>query len=224
MHPEKFTQHNPYTADGVKGFREFVNNLPSENNPLQVMRAFQDGAYVFIQAEGSISGQNIFFDIFRFEDGLIVEQWVFSAKAAPPNDSGHTLTDGPTQAKHLEDTEKNKSLIRDYYQTVHISGDHSKIPQYVAANQVRHEPGVRDGLASFLRDLAEITKSRTIDEITFVFGQGDFVFVAAKGTHEGDACVYIDLYRVENQQIVEHWGFSENIPPQSAWKNNNGML
>jgi hypothetical protein len=64
-------------------------------------------------------------------------------------------------------------VIREYYETVHIAGDHSKIPHYVAADQVRHERGVRDGLAAFEPDLEELTKNRTIDEIRFLFGQGD---------------------------------------------------
>jgi predicted SnoaL-like aldol condensation-catalyzing enzyme len=50
------------------------------------------------------------------------------------------------------------------------------------------------------------------------------VFVAAKGTHEGDLCGYIDLYRVENLKVVEHWGFPQMVAPQSEWKNSNGML
>jgi len=34
----------------------------------------------------------------------------------------------------------------------------------------------------------------------------------------------IDPYRVEDQKLVEHWGFPENIPPQEEWKINNGIL
>lgn len=224
LHPAKYTQHNPHAADGIDGLKEYISQFPPKDHHLKVVRAFQDGSYVFTQEEGVVLGESVFFDIFRFEDGLIVEHWVFSEKAAPHNQSGHTQTDGPTEAKLSEDTEKNKSLIRDYYETVHISGDHSKIPQYVSADQVRHEPGVRDGLAAFLRDLESATQHRTIDEIRFVLGHGDFVFVAARGTLEGDPCVYVDLYRVEGQKIVEHWGFPEKIPPQKEWKNNNGML
>ena len=65
---------------------------------------------------------------------------------------------------------------------------------------------------------------RTIDEIRLLLGQGDFVFIAAKGTHEGKPCLYLDLYRVENLKIVEHWGFPATVPPQAEWKNQNGML
>ena len=82
MNPKKYRQHNPHAADGVDGLREYISQFPRENHHLQVVRAFQDGPYVFTQEEGLILGQNIFFDLFRFEDGLIVEHWVFSAKAA----------------------------------------------------------------------------------------------------------------------------------------------
>lgn len=230
INPEKYVEHNPYAADGVKGLREYINQFSPEdhsleNYSLKVVRAFQDGPYVFTQAEGQILGQNTFFDIFMFEDGLIVEHWVFSAKAAPPNKSGHTQTDGPTEAKHIEDTEKNKSFMREYYETFHIAGDHSRINHYFTGELcIRHEPGVRDGVAEFLRDVEVLMQHRTINELTFLLGQGDFVFIAAKGTHEGNPCVYIDLYRVEDEKIVEHWGFPEQVPPQEEWKNNNGML
>jgi predicted SnoaL-like aldol condensation-catalyzing enzyme len=225
MNPEKYKQHNPYAVDGVAGLREYISQFPRENHYLKVTRAFQDEPYVFTQEEGLILGQSVFFDIFRFEDGLIVEHWVFSAKAAPPNESGHTQTDGPMQAKLSEDKEKNKSIMREYYETVHISGDHGKIPQYFSGDHcIRHEPGVRDGVAAFIRDVDAATQHRSIDEIKFVLGQGDFVFVAAKGSLQGDPCVYIDLYRVEGEKLAEHWGFPEKIPPQEEWKNRNGML
>ncbi len=229
MNPTKYIQHNPYVADGIAELKDYIHSFPSQNHHLKVIRAFQDGPYVFTQEDGLILGQSTFFDVFRFEDGLIVEHWVFSAKAAPPNESGHTQIDGPTQADPSEDTEKNKSILREYYDVVHIEGDHSKIPQYFSGDYcVRHEPGVSDGVSAFMRDLEAATRggslSRTIDEIKFVLGQGDFVFIAAKGTLKTEPCVFIDLYRNEGGKIVEHWGFIEKIPPQEEWKNGNGIL
>ncbi|MEH2179533.1 nuclear transport factor 2 family protein [Nostoc sp.] len=225
INPKKYIEHNPHSADGVNGLRKYISQFSKEKNHLKVVRAFQDGHYVFTQEDGLILGQNTFFDVFRFEDDLIVEHWVFSAKAAPPNESGHTQVDGPTQAKSSEDTEKNKAMMREYYETVHISGDHSKILQYFSGDHcIRHEPGVRDGVGAFIHDLGILTQHRTIDDVKFLLGERDFVFIAAVGTVEGEPCVYIDLYRVEDEKIVEHWGFPEKMPPQEEWKNNNGML
>jgi predicted SnoaL-like aldol condensation-catalyzing enzyme len=189
-----------------------------------VVRAFQDGPYVFAQSKGLISGQGVFFDIFRFEDGLMVEHWVFSAPAAPPNESGHTQTDGLTAATNLQDTEKNKSFMREYYENFHISGKHGNPQQYFTGDYcVRHEPGVKDGVGAFHHDVEQLMQHRTIDELKFLLGQGDFVFIAGNGTHEGEPSVYVDLYRVEDEKIVERWGFPQKVPPQTELKNHNGM-
>jgi predicted SnoaL-like aldol condensation-catalyzing enzyme len=224
LHPQVYKEHNPYSADGVLGVREYICRLPKDGH-LKVVRTFQDGAWVFTQEDGLILGQNTFFDVFRFADGLIVDHWRFAAKAGPPNKSGHTQIDGPTEAQHVEDTEKNKSLVHRYYETFHIRGDHSRREQYFAGDLcIRHEPGVRDGVAEFLRDVSVLMQHRTIDEIRILLGQGDFVFLAARGTHQGEPCAYIDLYRMEDGKIVEHWGFPEMVPAQNESKNNNGML
>jgi len=222
---KRFVQHNPYARDGVEGLTQFIKRSPRDQLQLTVVRAFQDGPYVVTHATGKRSGRNVFFDIFRFEDGLVVEHWAFSAMDAPPNQSGHTQTDGPTKAKASEDTEKNKSIVYEYYETIHVSGNHGRIPQYFSGDHcIRHEPGVRDGVENFKHDLEVLTKNRSIDEIKFVFGQGDFAFIAAQGSHQSNPCVYIDLYRVENGKIAERWGFPEEVPPREEWKNNNGIL
>ena len=225
LDPDRFLQHNPRAADGVDGLRQFISRFSREELHITVVRAFEDGPCVVTQAKGQRSGQNIFFDIFRFENGLVVEHWAFATGDAPPNGSGHTQIDGPTEATHLEDTEKNKALVRDYYETIHVRGEHSRIPEYFAGdNCIRHEPGVRDGVAAFRHDLERLVRDRSIEQIEFVFGQGDFVFIAAKGSVGGKPCAYVDLYRVEGGKIVERWGFPEEIPPQEEWKNSNGMF
>jgi predicted SnoaL-like aldol condensation-catalyzing enzyme len=107
-----------------------------------VLRAFQDGPHVFTH-------------IFSFEDGLIVEHWVFSAKAAPPGESGHNQTDGPTQAKLSKGKEKNRSIIRDFYDAVVIPGDHGKIPEYLAGDRfLRHDANGGDRVTAFMQLLA----------------------------------------------------------------------
>ena len=125
IHPEHFVQHNPYAADGAQGLAQFIEQAPRNELRLQVVRAIQDGPYVVTEAEGQRSGKNVFFDVFRFEEGVVVEHWAFSAASAPPNASGHTQTDGPAEPTHLHDTEKNKGIVRRYYETFHIGGDHS---------------------------------------------------------------------------------------------------
>jgi predicted SnoaL-like aldol condensation-catalyzing enzyme len=220
-----FVQHDPLVADGVIGLINAISRPSPDRVQFSVVRILEDGAYVMTHSKAGTPDHRVFFDVFRFDGGLIVEHWGFSAGDAPPNESGHTQIDGPIGATHLEDTEKNKAFARRYYETFHIGGDHSQSePFFTGDVMIRHEPGVRDGLSNFMHDVEELMKHRSIDEIKLLVGEGDLVFLAAKGTHEDKPCLYVDLYRVEDEKIVEHWGFPQMVPPPAEWKNNNGML
>ena len=221
---DRYVDHNPAVGDGIDGLVDFVRHLPEGQHHVEVVRAFADGDHVVTHARGNLGGHADFFDVFRFDVGSIVEHWAFSAPGGPPTRSGHTRSDGPTEPRHEQDTEKNKALVREYYETVHISGRHTEVPCYVSEDQVRHDPGARDGVVAFQRDLARITRNRAIDEIVHLLGRGDLVFITARGTVDRHPCVYVDLYRVEGDQLAEHWGFPERVPPPTTWKNAHGML
>src|SRR5262249_33218770 len=137
-----FVQHYPYMADGVEGLKEYVNGSTPEQLNWTVVRAFHDGPYVVTQLKLRSNSQDMF-AVYRFQEGLIVEHWAFSAPSAPPNKSGHTQLDGPTEATHPEDTEQNKAFLRNYYETFHLAGDHSKKDRFFKEDlMIRHEPGV----------------------------------------------------------------------------------
>ncbi len=207
----RYVQHVASATDGFATLAEQIRRQSRQDDRIRVIRSFQDGAHVVTQATGSILGQGVFFDVFRFEDGAIVERWAFSDQAAPANPSGHTQDDGPLDAKADENSDNAKSLVRAYYEIVHIEGRHDEIAKYVWEGCIRHEPGVRDGMEAFIRDLAAATRrgrlSRSIDEIQLLLGQGDFVFITASGSIETEPCTFVDLYRVADDKIVEHWGF-----------------
>ena len=221
---ERYVEHDPNVADGIAGVRRYVEGMTLDAR-LTVVRIFQEGDFVVTQADGHVRNDGTFFDVFRFENGLIVEHWGFAAPSAPPNRSGHTQLDGPVAAGRDEDTAANKAFTREYYETFHIGGRHDLADRYFADSpMIRHEPGVRDGVAAFLNDVEVATRDRTIDEIRLLLGRGDLVFLAALGTHAGEPCAYVDLYRVDQDIIAEHWGFFQAVPPPDRHQNSNAML
>ena len=220
----RYVEHDPALADGIEGIRQSMFLGPGEERHLKVIRTLRDGPFVLVQSQGALLGREVRFDVFRFEDGGIVEHWGFSTDGGPPNHSGHTQADGPTEPTHHEDTAKNTAFVRRYYESVHIAGAHDAVRAMVAADCIRHEPGVTDGVDAFIADLAVLTRDRTIDEIVLLIGQGDLVFIAARGTAHGEPCAYLDLYRVQDETIAERWGFPEEVPPRAASQNANGML
>lgn len=224
LNPYRYVEHDPAVSDGAEGVRRYVEAL-APGDRLEVVRELEDGDQVLVQADGRVRDDGTFFDLFRFENGLVGEHWGFAAPSGPPNWSGHTQVDGPTAPARLDETAANKAFARDYYEQFHLAGRYDLARRYFAGSpMVRHEPGVEDGTDNFLRDLAILTRDRTIDKLRLFVGQGDLVFLAALGTHVGEPCAYVDLYRVEGGRVMEHWGFSQAVPPANIRRNDNPML
>jgi predicted SnoaL-like aldol condensation-catalyzing enzyme len=71
--PNQYIQHNLAVADGLAGFGAVLQALPKGSAKANTVRAFQDGNFVFTHTEYNFFGPKIGFDIFRFEEGKIVE-------------------------------------------------------------------------------------------------------------------------------------------------------
>ena len=72
-----YTQHNLGVADGLAGFGAALSALKDfpEAAKVNTVRVFQDDNYVVAHTDYNFFGPKIGFDIFRFEDGKIVEHW-----------------------------------------------------------------------------------------------------------------------------------------------------
>ena len=76
----RYVQHNPGAADGPDGLRKFIGFLREKfpNSHSEIKRSFVDGDYVILHVhavrEPGTRG-NAIIDIFKLEDGKIVEHW-----------------------------------------------------------------------------------------------------------------------------------------------------
>lgn len=76
---ETYIQHNPAIADGLDGLGAALAGM-AENGISMVYTdtpiVVAEGNFVFTASEGSFAGEpTAFFDLFRVEDGKIVEHW-----------------------------------------------------------------------------------------------------------------------------------------------------
>jgi predicted SnoaL-like aldol condensation-catalyzing enzyme len=229
VNPAKYIQHNLDVGDGLAGLAAALQALPPGSARVNTARVFQDGDFVFTHTDYNFFGPKIGFDIFRFEDGLIVEHWDnLQETPVAVNPGGHSMIDGPTTATDLDKTEENKALVASFVTDILIGGKLDKLQSYFDAdNYIQHNPGIADGLSGLgaaLEALAKAGVAIEFERIHRVLGEGDFVLVVSEGRLGGKACAYYDLFRVAAGKIAEHWDTIQDIPPRSAWQNTNGKF
>jgi predicted SnoaL-like aldol condensation-catalyzing enzyme len=57
-----------------------------------------------------------------------------------------------------------------------------------------------------------------------VLAEGNFVLSVCEGTLDETHCSFYDLYRIDNERLVEHWNTVDAIPPRNEWNNDNGKF
>lgn len=230
INPEKYIQHNLAVGDGLAGFGAVLQALPEGSARASVKRAFQDGEYVVLHTEYNFFGPKVGFDVFRFEEDLIVEHWDNLAEKAAPNPSGRTQIDGPVEVKDLNKTAANKKLVADFVESILIHGQMEKITDFIGTEEqdyLQHNIAVGDGLNALglaLGALAEQGMPMVYTQNHKILGQGNFVLSISEGQFLNQHVAFYDLFRLHDGKIVEHWDTIENIPAEAEWKNGNGKF
>ncbi len=228
INPNKYIQHNLAVADGLSGFGEVLSLLPKGSAKVEVIRAFEDGDFVFTHTKYDFFGPKAGFDIFRFENGLIVEHWDNLQEIVDETVSGRTQFDGTTEITDLDKTQENKILVKKFVNDVLLGNDPNKITNYISTEKYwQHNPHVADGLEGLgkaLEDLAKAGMPMVYTKNHMILGEGNFVLSVSEGEFLKEHVAFYDLFRIEDGKIVEHWDTIEEIPPKSEWKNNNGKF
>jgi predicted SnoaL-like aldol condensation-catalyzing enzyme len=122
--------------------------------------------------------------------------------------------------------EENKKIVAAFYDAAVNQKDFEKASQYLGARYIQHNPLAADGregfkgFITFLKDKFPNNRS----EIKRIFADGDYVIVHVHAVREpgtrGNAIV--DIFKLENGKVVEHWDVIQPIPEKAA--NDNGMF
>ncbi len=224
----EYIQHNPQTHEGSEGLAKLFKRLSATSPRVNIVRAFEDGDFVFAHTEYDFSRRNIGFEVFRFENGRAVEHWDNIQPRQGPNVAGHGMVDGQVNATDLEATESNRGLVRSFVETVLINGRLDQLEQFVSeASFVEHNPLLTDGISALRTALeAGHQGKRKIDyhHLHRVLAEGNFVLSVSEGFHDAVHSAFYDLFRLDDGKVVEHWDTTEKIAPRSEWKNDNGKF
>lgn len=228
VNEEKYIQHNPQTHEGSEGLAQLFKRLSLTSPKVNIVRAFEDGDFVFAHTEYDFAKRNIGFEVFKFEDGRAVEHWDNIQPRKGPNRSGRTMVDGAVEFESAGLTESNRAFVRSFVETVLMNGQLGKLSEFVSKeNYVEHNPHLGDGLAVLRSELAsEYEGKKSIDYRTLhrVLAEGNFVLCVSEGYKAGVHTSFYDLFRIDEGLIVEHWDTTEAIAPRQEWKNDNGKF
>ena len=121
-------------------------------------------------------------------------------------------------------TERNKKIVVAFYKEAHFDGDvDGAIERYVGDTYTQHTPAAEDGVEGLRAYINFFLKAfpNAKGDIRRVAADGDIVMVHAHWTGlitpNGD--VGVDIFRVANGKLVEHWDVIAPVPETSKNKN-----
>lgn len=122
--------------------------------------------------------------------------------------------------------DSNKQTVLAFYQVAINSKDIEGASRVVGRCYIQHDPRIADGvegLNDFINYLRDTFPELRAD-VKRIFTDGDFViahvhWVRVPGNRGSGV---VDIFKLENGRIVEHWGVSEPVPEQA--ENANGMF
>ena len=124
------------------------------------------------------------------------------------------------------DLAANKRNVVEFYEKAINQKDFDAASKYLGSRYIQHNPVAADGpeglkaFIGFLRAKFPNAKS----EIKRVFAEGDYVILHVHAVREPGTRgrAIIDIFRLENGKIVEHWDVAQDVPEKAA--NPNGMF
>lgn len=224
---ERYTQHSTGVRDGIEGFVEFFESFIKRNpkRDIQIVRSIVDGQYVFLQAYQNINDGEAewvttdFFD--TDEHDKILEHWDVITAYSGTTPSGHTQVDGATEIVDEDKTQENKAVVRRFIEDILMpGGDPSKIDAYISDRQyIQHNTEMADGLEQVKSLVAAENRPLNYHEIVLLVGQGNFVATLCRTTLLDQEYAQVDIFRLADGKIVEHWDNAEPVPPASELVN-----
>jgi len=120
----------------------------------------------------------------------------------------------------------NLALVRKVYEEVLGPLDSTAVDRYFAPGYIQHNPMAAtgsQGLKDFL-DWAKAASPDAVHDVKRIFADGDHVIAHVHVVIEPGSLGHavVDIFRIENGLVAEHWDAMQPVPAQSA--NANGVF
>jgi len=122
--------------------------------------------------------------------------------------------------------EQNIKTVVEFYEKAINQKDFEAASKYMGPRYTQHNPMAANGPGG-LKDFIQFLRTKypgSHSEIKRVLADGDYVVLHVHAVREPGArsSAIIDIFKLENGKIVEHWDVTQEIPEKAA--NANGMF
>ena len=146
--------------------------------------------------------------------------WLWLAAA------GLLVSSAPIPSAADDTREANKKTVVEFYEAAINRKDFEAASKFFGPRYVQHNPNAPDGIEGFKAFLGFLREKfpQSRSEIKRVWAEGDYVIVHvhAVRTPGTRGSAIVDIFKLENGKIVEHWDVIQEIPEKAA--NTNGMF
>jgi predicted SnoaL-like aldol condensation-catalyzing enzyme len=127
----------------------------------------------------------------------------------------------------MADLAENNRVVRAFYEEAFNDGDpEGAVQRYIGDRYVQHNPQAADGTDAFIGFVQWYRGQfpQLHVDIKRMIAEGDLVVTHSRITTspEDRGTAAVDIFRVENGKVVEHWDVLQPIPAEAA--NTNTMF
>ncbi|WP_370980957.1 ester cyclase [Agaribacterium sp. ZY112] len=203
-------------ANGLQAQRDAYELLLLDNpdKTATIKHIVADGDYVAVHWHYSTAPSdektgNAYVDLYRLDNGLVVERWSVSQNSSGETESRNSMFSdlydyGSNLANSdIEIEEQNKIFVVEFYENTFNNHDLELFDASISLDYIQHNRGIGNGSAE-LRGWIADGRTGGID-VFLALAEGDIVWTFRR--QPNGSLLVADLWRVDNNinRIVEHW-------------------
>lgn len=132
-----------------------------------------------------------------------------------------TMTNSLNTFSKAQLAEQNKKIVTEFYEGVFLKHQvKAYADQYIGNQYIQHNPEVPDGKAPFVDFFTGYFKENPDAKsvIKRAVAEDDLVFLHVHSTQNAQdlGVAVVDIFRIENGKIVEHWDVQQDVPTPTA--------
>ena len=237
---DPYIQHSPDMADGWQPVWDLLSDRPADFSSKKIDwlgdEGYLDAGDFLVMLREVNRGGDVplskIVDIMRFdEDGKYAEHWDIRQALSPSTVSGRSETGAAAEfmanpVKYSQATEKRnvKTVVRFLNAAFNKGQVDNAVDKFVDENYIQHNPMIADGAEAVKQIFASGNIPSLCYDIKYVLPQNDLVVVYSRVTSSQGVSAVVDILRVRNGKLVEHWDVVQAVPSDDKMPHKNGIF